>query len=364
MKHSISKAPEQDSAAVLLDENPPAECPILVVDDDFHVSHLLKRWLDSEGYTCTTAASTEEALQILADHSFALVISDINMPGESGLTLLRDIRQTQNDTAVIMCTGLDDRDTAISALKLGAFGYIVKPFDKNEVVINVANSLERRRLLMASRLYQQRLEDRVRERTREIRQREEEIAHRLLSAAEFRDNDTGAHIRRIGLYSAKMAQALGWTREQTDDLRLASTMHDIGKIGIPDSILLKPDKLTKEEFEQVKTHTVIGARILAGTQAPLLQMAERIALSHHEWWNGNGYPHGLIGEQIPPEARIVAIGDVYDALSHKRVYKSAYPEAQVLEIMKAERFSHFDPHVLDCFLEILPQLRRIREQVR
>ncbi len=255
---------------------------VLVVDDEPYISRILCRWLTREGFDCVTSASTEEALRLLEQDSFSLVVSDITMPGRSGMELLALARERYPDVAVIMVTAVDDRNTAIRALELGAYGYVIKPFEQNEVIINVANALERRRLVLESRKYQQRLEEEVRERTADIRRREEEIALRLVAAAEYRDESTGAHIRRIGLYSAALAEAAGWQKQLVDDIRVAATMHDIGKIGVPDHILLKPGKLTPEEFEVVKKHPEIGAGILEGSKAPLLRLAEEIPLSHHE----------------------------------------------------------------------------------
>jgi putative two-component system response regulator len=336
---------------------------ILVVDDDPFISRVLSRWLTREGFECATAARTGEALGLLEQESFALVVADITMPGRSGMELLTLTRERYPDVAVIMATAVDDRDTAIRALELGAYGYVIKPLDQNEVIINVANALERRRLVLESQQYQQRLEEEVRERTSDIRHREEEIALRLVAAAEYRDESTGAHIRRIGLYSAVLAEASGWDRQLVDDIRVAATMHDIGKIGVPDHILLKPGKLTLEEFEVVRKHPEIGAGILEGSKAPLLQLAREIALSHHEKWDGSGYPRGLAGEAIPQSGRVVAIVDAYDALVHNRVYRPAVPENKALAIMAEDQGKHFDPKLFEYFLSALPSFHNIEEQV-
>lgn len=211
-------------------------------------------------------------------------------------------------------------------------------------------------------LFREYLEEEVCRRTAKIRLREEEIALRLVWATESRDKDTGAHIRRIGLYSEALAKALGWEPQQADDIRIAASMHDIGKIGIPDKILSKAGKLTSEEFEIMKKHTEIGAKILEGSDIPLLQMAKEIALGHHEKWDGSGYPRGLTGKAIPESARIVAIGDVYDALVHSRIYKPAKPEANALVTMTHGNGKHFDPKIFECFLRILPTFRIIRQE--
>ncbi|MCH7569987.1 MAG: response regulator, partial [Deltaproteobacteria bacterium] len=347
-------------------ENPPAK--ILIVDDESYIREILSRWLEAAGYQCVTVANAEDAWKMLSINDallvgFTLLIADILMPGKSGIELLALVGKEHPDVAVIMVTGVDDRTTAIESLRLGAYGYVIKPLDENDLIINVTNALERRRLVLQARQYQEFLEEEVRARTADIRQREEEIALRLVSAAESRDKATGDHIRRIGLYSASLAKALGWEQQRVDDIRVAATMHDIGKMGISDGLMLKPDKFTAEEFEVVKKHTEIGAAILGGSDIPLLQMAEEIALYHHEKWNGSGYPRGLAGEEIPESARLVAIVDAYDAIKEPRIYDPARSEEEALAIMIEERGTHFDPRILDCFARILPEIRCIPNQV-
>lgn len=336
---------------------------ILVVDDEEPVRDILSRWLTADGYRCLTAASADEAWPTLADDGVALSITDIMMPGRSGIDLLLSINARGLDTAVLMVTALDDRETAIRALQLGAYGYLIKPFDRNEILINVANALERRRLALAGKRYQQRLEEEVWKRTSELRRREQEIVLHLLSAAELRDDETGAHIRRIGLYAGVLAEELGWEQAGVEHIQLAASMHDVGKIGVPDRILRKPGRLTGPERSIMKTHTTIGAQILDGSDVSLLQMARDIALSHHEKWDGSGYPRGISGTEIHMCARIVAVADVYDALLHGRVYRPALPEDEALDTMAAERGKHFDPRVLDCFNGVRDRFRHIRETV-
>jgi len=337
---------------------------ILIVDDEADVRAILSRWLEREGYQCVTAANAKEACEHLRDGDFALLVTDIMMPGVSGIDLLTIVKQKFPDVAVLMATAVDDRQTAIQALQIGAYGYIVKPFERNEVVINVVNALERRRLVLASQEYEQRLEGRVREQTEDIRQSREEILLRLIAAQELRHDETGAHVRRIGLYSEVLASRMGQPADHAETLRLAAPMHDVGKIGIPDAILLKPGKLDDDEWDIMKGHTTIGGRILRGTHIPLLHMAEQIALAHHEKWDGSGYPKGLAGEDIPESARIVAVVDVYDALVNDRVYRPAVPEHDALAIMDRERGGHFDPDVYDAFRAALPELRVIRSRLR
>jgi putative two-component system response regulator len=225
---------------------------------------------------------------------------------------------------------------------------------------------EQVKLLQAARnhlLNEEFLAREVERRTAAIRQREEEIAIRLLAAAGSRDEETGAHVRRIGLYSEAIGTALGWQPSRAAEIRVAAPMHDIGKIGIPDSILLKPGRLTQEEYLLMQQHTVIGANMLDGSDIPLLVMGREIALSHHEKWDGSGYPHRLKGDQIPIAARIVTIVDVYDAMVSRRVYKEPIPEADVLDAMAQVVGKQFDPQLFDVFVNVLPTIRQIRDSV-
>ena len=339
------------------------QAKVLVVDDEAFICSTISRFLKSDGYESCVAHSAEEALECLDKEDFELLVSDIMMPGMSGIELLAITKERYHDMAVIMATGVDSRETAIRALELGAYGYMIKPFDKNELIINVVNALERRRLTLQSREYERRLEQEVRDRTADIRHREEEIALRLVWASEYRDDETGEHIRRIGLFSAELAKSLGWSADVVDDIRVAAPMHDIGKIGIPDNILQKPGRLTEEEFDVVKKHPEIGAGILGGSNVPLLQLAGEISLCHHEKWDGSGYPQNLHGEDIPEFARIVALADVYDALVYDRVYRPAFSEEKALAIMLEGKGSHFDPRIFECFMDALPVLQEIRRNI-
>jgi putative two-component system response regulator len=276
---------------------------------------------------------------------------------------LAAVKKSQPDIAFIMLTAVDDHRTAVHALELGAFGFIIKPFEANELFINVTNSLRRRELEMERNQYEERLELQVRERTAEIRATQEQVIIHLVTASGYRDEETGEHIRRMGEYAAILAEAVGWDAKATDEMRLAASMHDVGKIGVSDAILRKPGKLSSEEFELMKEHTRIGARILEGSQIALLNLAHDIALYHHEKWNGGGYPLGLRGDDIPLCARIVAVCDVYDALVSDRVYRPAMPEAKALAIIREGRGEHFDPHILDLFLEQLPRFHAIQERI-
>jgi putative two-component system response regulator len=335
---------------------------ILIVDDEPTITRLVAQRLAGKGYACATCVSAAQAIELIGAGEFVLVISDINMPGMSGIELLASVKRSRPEIAFIMLTGIDDHATAVRSLELGAFGYIVKPFEANELYINVSNALRRRELELERDQYEERLERDVRARTAEIRDTQEQIIMRLVTASGFRDEETGAHIRRLGEYAAVLARAFGWDGRACEEIRLAAPMHDIGKMGVADAILKKPGKLSPEEFDQMKEHTTIGARILEGAQIPLLELARHIALNHHEKWAGGGYPAGLSGEAIPFSARIVAVCDVYDALVNDRVYRRAIAEDEALAIMREGRGSHFDPRVFDLFLEKLPEIRAIRNK--
>ncbi|NIB43656.1 HD domain-containing protein [Pseudomaricurvus alkylphenolicus] len=253
-------------------------------------------------------------------------------------------------------------DVALEAIALTVDGSSILVIEAPGVKHELAASK-----LQAARehlLTEERLEQEMRKRTAQIREREEQIALRLLAAAGFRDEETGAHVRRIGMYSEAIAKHLGWPQDQVDQIRMAAPMHDIGKIGIPDYVLLKPGKLTKEEWSVMKRHAAIGAEMLANTGIPMMDMASDIARFHHERWDGTGYPDGLLGEAIPISCRITAIVDVYDALVHERVYKPAYDEPTALNMMRELAGNHLDPNLFEVFLELLPEIRRIRQEIQ
>jgi putative two-component system response regulator len=341
-------------------QKPPAQ--LLVVDDEPIVRDLLSRWLRDDGYSCATASSAAAAWAHLQEHHVDLATLDITMPGGSGLDLLDQIRKTLPDTAAVMLTAEGDSAKAIRALTAGAYGYLIKPVERQELLIQVRNAIERRRLLIENREYMHELESKVREQTHSIRAAHEDTIHRLVTASMYRDEETGAHIRRVGMCSAVMAYALGWSYDEVELLRMAAPMHDIGKIGIPDVILQKPGTLTPEEFEIMKRHTLIGAEMLAGSESPVLELGRMIALSHHERWDGKGYPLGLAASNIPERARIVAIVDVYDALTHDRVYRPALSDDNAVGVIENGLGTHFDPCLLRLFLSLLPEMRRIGQE--
>ncbi|SLM49303.1 Response regulator with HD-GYP domain [Nitrospira japonica] len=349
---------------------------LLIVDDEEPIRRLLGYMLQSHGYETILAADAKEARQRLEEQPFALVLCDVNMPGESGMDLVRSILADYPYTAAIMVTGLDSAVLANAALDMGAFGYVVKPFESNEVLINVTNALRRRRLEIENKLHRDNLEDIVRTRTmalqqalewlerseKELRLSREETIQRLAIAAEYRDGATAQHIQRMSRYSELLARRYGLPNERCELIRTASPMHDIGKIGTPDHVLLKPGKFTQDELYVMAQHAEIGYRILAGSEAEILNVAATIALTHHERWDGTGYPRGLKGEEIPIEGRIVAIADAFDALTTARVYKPAFEFDHAVELMVKKRGLHFDPELLDVFLASLGDIRRIYEQ--
>jgi len=350
---------------------------LLIVDDDEQITRLMTRLLGGD-YVCEVASNVSEARQRLRENQFELALIDVNMPGESGLDLLAHLRAEHPQVAALMVTGMDDRQLAATVLESGAYGYIVKPFKPSEFQINVANTLRRHRLEIENRNYQQRLEETVEYRTielkgaivrleeaeQEVRSSREETIQRLARAVEFRSAETGRHIERMSLYSGLLARRVGLESGRCALIQSASAMHDIGKVGIPDGILHKPGKLTAEEFEIIKQHPEIGYHIFADSTAEILALAAKIALTHHEKWDGSGYPGGLAMNQIPMEARIASIADVFDALTSPRVYKAAYGVEEALEIMRDQSGRQFDPDLLEVFLGSLADVLAIREQYR
>jgi putative two-component system response regulator len=337
---------------------------ILIVDDEDLIRELLSRWFADEGYEVALAASAEEALEALNPDPPELLILDITLPGMSGIELLETVKREHGEkVAAVMVTGVDDRTTAVRCLELGAHSYVVKPIDQRDLSLNVAAALKGREQAIIARDYQKFLEIEVRRRTEETRRREEEIALRLVAAAEHGEPGSRAHVRRIGMFSEVLARALGWGMQAIDDIRVAASMHDIGKIGVPTDLLQHADTLSPSDLEVLKRHAELGAEMLTRSDIPLIQMAEKIARSHHEWWDGSGYPDGLAGEAIPLAARIVAIADAYDTLTHPRPSRPAFSEEEAFDMMGKGRGKQFDPIVFDVLTESLPVFRRITEGV-
>jgi putative two-component system response regulator len=350
---------------------------ILIVDDEGPVRKLLGRIVSQLGHQVTLAGNADEAVQLLRDdRTVELVLTDVRMPGTSGLDLATQIGRDFHGTAVVMVSGVDDPETAGRAIETGVYGYVLKPFRATEIQITVMNALRRRAVEVENRRHREVLEDLVAGRTSELRltldllaqsnrklnEAQEEIIKRLSIASEVRDEETGAHIHRMSAYSAILADEVGLEPERCELIRVASPLHDVGKIGVPDSILRKPGKHTPDEFEVMKQHAVFGYRTLTGTGFALLDVAATIAWTHHERWEGSGYPRGLKGDQIPIEGRIVAIADVYDALTTKRVYKPAFTVERSLEIMREGKGRHFDPILLECFFRRFDEIQAVQRR--
>lgn len=336
---------------------------ILIVDDDIQTQRYISIVVETEGYQFRLAADGETALLLLEQESFDLVISDINMAGMTGVELLKTCQQKYSDLAVIMVTGVDDRKTAIYTLEIGAYGYITKPFQPNELIINITNALRRRQLEIENCRHREELEMRVAERTAELSKSREETILILSKAAEFRDNQTALHTNRMGSFCETLARLLELPDLLCDRLRAAAPLHDVGKIGISDNILLKPGRLTPEEFEIIKTHCKIGHRILADSTSEILQIGSVIAQTHHEKFDGSGYPNGLKGEDIPISGRLAAVCDVFDALTSERVYKAPIPIPDALKILEEDSGSHFDPAIVEIFLKNVDQILKIKSRL-
>lgn len=339
----------------------PASFRILIVDDDRLIRVGLKAILRKAGFQCLEASHGQEALERVAATPVDLILTDLAMPLMDGLELVKAVAPMIPDLAVVVVTGSDDLEKAMDCLRMHAYGYVIKPFNPNAILIAVANALRRRMLELDFRDREDILNRKVREQTQEIRESRLEIALRLLSASEHRDRETGAHIRRIGLYAAELGRLLGWSEEQVDRMLSAAPMHDIGKIGVPDRILQKEGRLTAAEWKVMRTHTAMGSQILQGSRVPFIEMGARIAACHHEKWDGSGYPAGLKGEEIPLEARITALVDTYDALMNHRHYKEAWPETKVLAYLGEEAGRHFDPGLVEVFLPAADRFRTILE---
>jgi putative two-component system response regulator len=335
---------------------------ILVVDDQESNLLLLQKVLGAAGYeSLLTVADPTQVPDLYRAFKPDLMLLDLHMPGLDGFEVMALLRAAVRDDylPILVLTADVTHPTRLRALEMGARDFLTKPFDQVEVVTRIRNMLEVR--LLHNRLRDQNavLEQKVRERTQELVETRLEIIHRLGRAAEYRDKGTGLHILRISHISAALGRAAGLPNEQREIIMSASPMHDIGKIGIPDSILLKQGKLDGEEWEVMKTHTTIGAELLAGHDSILMSAAASIALTHHERWDGNGYPRGLQAEAIPMEGRIVALADVFDALLSERPYKKAWPMDAALQEIDALAGKAFDPVLVEALHRGLPEIREI-----
>ena len=336
---------------------------ILIVDDEPAMRRTIARMLATADYESAGAGSVQEAREALVKDRFDLVVCDLRLPGENGLTLVEEIQDSDGETAVLLATVVDSPEVAHIATVLGANGYLVKPFTVNELLINVDHALHESQRREASAEAGREQERRVAEVRAAMMRLERaagatdrqaaELLGPLSQAVGRRDLETGAHIRRIGESSALLAAANGMTRDQVEAIRLAAPMHDVGKVAIPDSVLMKPGTLDPEERALAERHAQIGHDIFAGSSSLLMALAAEIALAHHEKVDGSGYPNGLKGDDIPIAGRIVAVTDVYDALTSDRPYRAALSADESVEIMCAGRGTHFDATLLDLFLDRL-----------
>lgn len=349
--------PSQAAQKKRPDEN--QERPLILAVDDSSANRDFINANLEETYRVDLAESGEEALERAIKNPIPdLILLDVNMGGIDGYETCKRLKNDPRTRSipVVFLTSLSREEDEERGLSLGAVDYIRKPFSIPVLKVRVRNQLELLR-------YRQYLETLVDKRTRELRETQNEVIFRLAKAAEYRDNETGSHIRRMGYYAMVLAEALRVPRREADLIFDASPMHDVGKIGIPDHILLKPGKLTAEEWEIMKTHPTIGFQLLGDHPSDILTVAAKIALTHHEKWDGSGYPAGLRGEQIPLEGRIVAICDVFDALLSKRPYKREWTFEEALDEINRLSNVQFDPVVVRSFNNVFPELAKIREQL-
>lgn len=350
---------------------------ILIVDDDTEIRELLKDLVEPLGYRAELARDGFEALAKMK-LDIDLVFLDLMMPGLDGYEVARRIRQDPDtcDVPILMLTALSNHEDRLRAMEAGANDFITKPADAVEIRARLTSLLKMKAAQEALKQHQREEEDTVRQRTASLHralmdmaeaQRQAYMAHldtlhRLALAAEYKDEGTGAHIQRIGSYAALLARQLNLPPKDVELVRLASPLHDVGKVGIPDAILLKPGKLTEEERRRVEQHTVIGGHILSGSSSDVLRAAEVIAMTHHERWDGRGYPNRLADEGIPLWGRICAVADVFDALTTVRPYKPAFSNEQSLMILWEESGTHFDPRLIELFFQHLDEVMAIQVQ--
>lgn len=350
---------------------------VLVVDDDPDVRFLHRQFLEGLGYEVEAASDGIEGLaKIQLD--IDLVLVDAEMPNMDGFEVARRIREEagHHDLPIVMVTGLARKEDRLRAYEVGINDFINKPVDPHELRLRLKWLLELKAAQDAIKAHQAQLEVKVQRRTQALRSALEEMteakrltydAHldtirRLTLAAEYKDHDTAGHIERIGRYSEVVGRTMGLAPMELELILHAAPMHDVGKLGIPDRILLKPGALDEEERQIMNGHTTIGAQILAGSESPVIQLGATIALAHHERWNGKGYPHGIGGDEIPRDARICAVVDFFDALTMDRPYRKAVPNDEVVAMMREESGEHFDPQVLEAFLEARPEIERIQTE--
>jgi putative two-component system response regulator len=330
---------------------------ILIVDDEASNVEILRRILSRFGFSrVESTTDSREAAALYVRHRPDLILLDLHMPHLDGLDVMAQLNQIAEATylPILILSADVTPEARQEALSRGAKDFVNKPFQQDEIILRIKTLLQTRQLYLQIQSQNQLLEAKVRERTKALEEAQIEIVERLAVAAEFRDDNTGQHTQRVGQLAALVARQLGLPDSQVTLIRRAAPLHDVGKIGVPDAILLKFGKLTTEEFAVVKTHTLIGARILSGGKFPLLRLAEEIAFNHHERWDGDGYT-GIPAAEIPLAGRIVAVADVFDALTQQRPYKEAWPVPQAITEIDRQRRHQFDPEVVDAFLRVIEQ---------
>jgi putative two-component system response regulator len=338
---------------------------ILIIDDEPVNLKLLDKMLRGQGYQ--QLILIEDPREVLTHYRRArpdLILLDINMPHLDGYQVMEQLKALDDPLLppIVILTAQHGKDHLLKALSLGARDFITKPFDRNELLMRVRNLLDAQ---LAHRMVHDQksvLERMVAERTDELRRTRLQVVQRLGMAAEYRDEETGNHILRMSHTSSLLARAVGWDDYQCDLILNASPMHDIGKIGIPDAVLLKPGRLDPAEWEVMKTHATIGGKLLEDDDSDLMRMAREIALAHHEKWDGSGYPRGLAGEDIPQCGRIAALADVFDALTSERPYKKAWAVDDAVAFIQEQSGRHFEPRLVEVFLEYLPSVLSIRDE--
>lgn len=330
---------------------------ILVVDDEPLIREPVAQYLSAMGYLCQSAASGEEALRILQEHPISLVISDIRMPGLSGLQLLEHVTRNHPNVAIIMMTAVSDLQTAVQSMKQGAYDYITKPFNLDQVCEAVKTALEQRQFRLEDQKIAENLQQMVRQNTfaldsalKDLEQHRDMTLEALVRALDAREHETSCHSLRVQCYAVRLAHEFGIEGDALVELARGALLHDIGKIGISDTILLKPGRLTEAEWVEMRKHPVIGYQILCGVK--FLGDAALMVQAHHERYDGKGYPQGLQGEQIPLAARIFAIIDTYDAMTSDRPYRKARPVEEAREEIRRQSGTQFDPAVVERFLRI------------
>src|SRR6266540_2549659 len=342
----------------MLDNNLLTTARILIVDDQASNVALLEGILQEEDFNSyQSITDSPRTLPVFLEYQPDLILLDLQMPILDGFDVMKQLRaclSPDDYLPILVLTANITSEAKRRALSEGAMDFLTKPFDAMEVVLRIKNLLQTRLLHVQLQGQNRLLDQKVRERTAALEETQVEILERLALAAEYRDDETGEHIKRVGRIAAGIAQVLDWSEEQVELIRRAAPLHDVGKIAISDTILLKPGKLTPEEFERMKMHTTLGAKMLSGGRFPLLQLAEQVALTHHESWDGTGYI-GLQGEAIPVAGRIVTVADVFDALTSVRPYKNAWSTSDAIEEIKCQSGKQFDPDVVEAFLKVISE---------